>query len=119
MRQRMDGCEALVACGYAAPAGFLQMLQKLPDVFGRKMIYFKLIHGFVHLASDERDEQCQGIAIALLRISSQIAFANQMLEEETPHPRPEPGLSHNAPSGRAYRSNRADAARSSSGVILR
>ncbi len=63
------------------------------------MIYFKLIHGFVHLASDERDEQCQGIAITLLRISSQIAFANQMLEEKTPHPRSEPGLSHNAPPG--------------------
>ena len=85
--------------GYAAPAGFLQVLQKLPDVFGRKMIYFELIHFFVHFAGDERDEQRQGIAITTLRIPRQIAFANQMLKEKTAHPRSESGLSHDTPPG--------------------
>ena len=93
----MDCCEALVACRYAAPAGRLQMLQKLSDVLSRKVIYLKLIHGLVRLASDKRDEQPQGIAITLLRIPRQIAFANQMLQEKTPHPRSEPGLSHDTP----------------------
>ena len=75
------------------------MLQKLSDVFSRNMIYFKLVHGFMHLASDIRDEQRQGIAITLLRMPRQIPFANQMLQEKTPHPRSEPGLSHGKPPG--------------------
>jgi len=32
------------------------MLQKLPDVFGREMIYFKLIHLFVQFAGNKGDQ---------------------------------------------------------------
>src|ERR1051325_3426831 len=107
VRQGMDCCQSLIARRNAAPANFFQVLQKLSDIFRRKMTYFELIHFFAYFAGDERNEQRQGITITTLRIPRQIAFANQMLQEKTAHPGSKSSLSHDTPPGEHTAQNAA------------
>ena len=63
------------------------------------------IDGALSLLAGKRQQKRQGVAVADLRVPSQIAFCHQMLEEEPPNPWPQKRLIlHDRPPSRTGRS---------------
>jgi hypothetical protein len=84
--QRADGSQALIARGCRTMAHLLDMTQKTEDVRCADLLHRQLVKGLVALASDERQEKTQRIAVAQLRLTREIAFADEVLEEEAADP---------------------------------
>src|SRR5712692_2283148 len=94
----MQGRQSLVAGRHAAPTRLLQVLKEQPHVLWRDVIDTELIDRLADLARDKWDQQNQRVAVTLLRVTRQIAFAHQVLQQKTPHPGSELRLvSHGAP----------------------
>jgi len=85
--QSMNHCETLIARGQAAMAGVFQVLKESPDAFGAHIDDIELINRFVNPPGDKRHKQSQGIPIATLSITRQVALVHQMLKEESSNPR--------------------------------
>ena len=84
--QSADGGQALIACGYCTMAYLLDMTEKTEDVRCTDLLHRQLVKGLVALASDERQEKTQRIAVAQLRLTREITFADEVLEEEAADP---------------------------------
>jgi hypothetical protein len=84
-RQRMDGREPLVAAECAALAVTLQMLEEDADNCRVQVFNGHAIDSDASLFADERQQQRQGVAVAGLSVSGEIA----LLQEEAANPRPQ------------------------------
>src|ERR1700755_296042 len=84
--QSMNGCEALVVRVGATVPNFLQIRQKPAHQGGRDLGDYELVHFSLQLLGSKRDEQAERIAIAALRVTSQVTLTDQVLQKKTPYP---------------------------------
>ena len=77
------------------------MSEKLPHAIGRDVDNRQAIDRDMCLSADERDEQCQRVTVAPLRVSREVALVDQMLQQKAPEPGPELRvIAHDDPPGR-------------------
>ena len=56
---------------------------------GGEIAHGQPVHGLAQLAADERQQQAEGVAVALAGVPGQIAFGDDMFAQEAPEPRAE------------------------------
>ncbi len=84
--ESMNRCEALVVRVGATVSNLLQIGQELAHQSGRDLGDLDLVYLSLQLLSRKRDEQAKRIAIAALRVGSQVALVDQVLQKKTPYP---------------------------------
>jgi hypothetical protein len=78
--------QALVAGGNTAASGLLQIGKERTHVLGAQIGHRKLLDGLVQLGTGKRNQEREGVPIAVLRIARQIPFADKMFQEEAANP---------------------------------
>src|SRR5476649_1665883 len=85
-RQRAYGREPLVAGDAAALPIVFQVVEEFADYGRGQSLDGHAIDGTAPVLAGKRQQEHQGIAVAGLSVPRQIAFCDQMLEEEAPNP---------------------------------
>jgi hypothetical protein len=68
--------------------------EKEPDAISGDVDHMEAVDRLPGLLCDERDELTQCIAIAVLGVAGEIAFGDDMLQQETPNPGAKRLVSH-------------------------
>src|SRR5215831_3758170 len=98
VRQGADGRQTLVAGRRAAAPFLAQLAQEGPNPGGREVLDLEPVNPLAGAAGGKGQEQPQGVAVAPLGVGREVALGDEVLEQEAPDPRPEPGvLSHGYP----------------------
>ena len=77
-----------------AMAQWRETSRSVRDAISRDVDHMEAVDRFPGLLCDERDELAECIAIAVLGVASEIAFGDDMLQQETPNPGAKSFLSH-------------------------
>ena len=81
-----DGSKPLVAgSDLAAPRG-LEVGEKSADEIRREIDHSETIDRLFLHPCDERDEQAERVAVAVLGIAGEIAFSDDMFQQKAPYP---------------------------------
>jgi hypothetical protein len=81
-RHRMNGGEPLVACADGAFSVLFEMIEEAAQKLARQVKDIETIHRLVLLGRSIGQQQLERVAIAALRVPAQVAFLDQMIEEE-------------------------------------
>ena len=82
----MNGSKPLVAGADAASSALLEMFEEAAQYVARQVEDIEAIHRLVPLGGDMGHQQRECVAIAALRVPAQVAFLDQMIEEEALDP---------------------------------
>src|SRR5439155_2649370 len=85
--QSMNGGQPLVASRNAAVSGSFDVTEKVSHQLRRHVDHRESIHWLVQVDRYKGNEQAQGIAVTAPRVAGEVAFADQVLEQESPDPR--------------------------------
>jgi hypothetical protein len=89
------GGEPLVASGGAASPGGLDVGKKLADEFGRHIDDCELLDRAIPYLADEGNQEGNGVTITVLGIAGEIAFGDDVFQQEPSNPRAEqPVVAH-------------------------
>ena len=81
-----DRRQALVAGLYGAAAVVFQIGQEPQHAPDSQVVYGQAVNGFSKRAADERQQQREGVPVALLGVAGQVALGHDVFAEETPEP---------------------------------
>jgi hypothetical protein len=81
-----DGGEPLVAGSDSTLTCGLDIGEKTANEISRDIVDVKAVDRFFQRPGDERDQQGEPIAIAVLGVAGKIAFGHHMFQQETPDP---------------------------------
>ena len=65
------------------------MGEELQHMTGCEIAYGQPVYGFAQFAADKRQQQAEGVPVALAGVSGQIAFGDNIFAQEAPEPRAE------------------------------
>jgi hypothetical protein len=85
-RERTNGGKPLVARGDGAVTGDLDVGEKESDAISGDVDHMETVDRFPGLLRNERNELAKCISIAVLGVAGEIAFGDDMLQQETPNP---------------------------------
>ncbi len=85
-RQRVYSAKSLVSRRHAAFSFFFQFKQKGAYPLTRQVSDFEAVNGFTGLSCGKGQKQPKRVAVAFLRIGSQVAFSDQILHQEPANP---------------------------------
>src|SRR5260370_32767027 len=102
----MDSGKSLIAGGTGALSISFQVIKELTHDRGGKILDGHPVDRDAGTFAREWQQQCQRVAVAGLRVSSQIAFADQVLKKEAADPLPQQvsiihGYLHNLRTGQS------------------
>jgi hypothetical protein len=83
----MPGCQQTADFGSGrTPAILLAMCKELQHMLGGEIAHGQPIHRLVQLSTDEWQKKAEGVAVALAGVPGQIAFGDDVLDQEAPEP---------------------------------
>ena len=85
-RHRVNGRETLVAGADGASSALFEMIEEATQHVARQVEDIETIHRLVLLGGGIGHQQRERVAIASLRVPAQVAFLDQMIEEESLDP---------------------------------
>jgi hypothetical protein len=76
----------LAPCTDGAPADLFDVIEEASQHIGRQIEYIEAVDVCLMVVGSVRKEKGEGVAIASLRVSAEVAFRNQMIKKEALHP---------------------------------
>ena len=90
-----DGRQALIAGGHGAAALGFQIGEKLKHARGCQVAQREAVDRLAGLGADERQQQGEGVPVALLRVGGEVALGDDVFGQEAAQPRAEClGITH-------------------------
>ena len=78
--------QALIAGLHGAAAVFLDMGEELQHAPGREVVHRKPVDRLAGLGAHERQQESEGVPIALLRVPGEVALGDNVFGQEAPQP---------------------------------
>ncbi len=90
-----DRRQPLVAGLHGAAAVILEIVEELAHVPGREVLHRDPFDWLAGLGADERQQECEGIAVALLCVAGEVALGDDVFGQEAAQPGAErAGITH-------------------------
>ena len=94
-REGADHRQSLITGLDGAPAVVLEMVEELPHAPGREILHREPLDRFAGLGADERQQEGEGVAVALLRVAGEVALGDDVFGQEAAEPGTErAGITH-------------------------
>ena len=84
-----DCRQSLIARRHGAPAVVFEIGEELQHAPGLQILHREAVDRFAVLGADERQQQGEGVTVALLRVGGEVALGDDMFDQKAAQPRAE------------------------------